>query len=134
MKRDISKVFVLCIVIALGFGASGATCLQNVQTTICNPPANVIAVAKAAAPVIEMAIIMLVPGTAAWLAAVDASVAVDSIQNGICIGVSQLNNLIAFLQSSTAQTAQAKLMVKKGPMRAVALHIGPLIQWKATVQ
>jgi predicted xylose isomerase-like sugar epimerase len=125
------KVLILCIVIALGFGASGATCLQN---TMCSPPADVMAVAKAAAPVIQMAIIMLVPGTAAYLAAVDAAAAVDYIQDGICLSITQLNALIAFLQSSDAKVANAKMMMKAGPARAKALNIQPLIDWKDAVK
>ena len=37
------KITILFLIIALAFGATGATCMQTVQTQACNPPAAVIA-------------------------------------------------------------------------------------------
>ena len=124
------RLLILCIVIALGFGVTGATCLQNVQTQVCSPPANVIAVAKAVAPIIQMAIIMAVPGSAAYLAAIDAAGIVDYVQSGLCISTTQLNNLIAFLKSDVFNAAEVKMMAKRGPAKAELINIQPLLDWR----
>ena len=124
------RLLILCIIVALGFGVTGATCLKNVQTQVCSPPANVIAVAKAVAPIIQMAIIMAVPGSAAYLAAIDAAGIVDYVQNGLCISTTQLNNLIAFLKSDVFKTAEVKMMAKRGPAKAELINIQPLLDWR----
>ena len=125
------RLLILCIIVAMGFAVTGATCLKNVQTQVCAPPANVIAIAKAVAPVIQMAIMIAVPGSAAYLAAVDAAGIVDYVQSGLCISTTQLNNLIAFLKSDVFKTAEVKMMAKRGTAKAELINIQPLIDWKA---
>jgi hypothetical protein len=128
------KIMVLCLVIALAFGASGATCLQNVQTNACNPPAAVIAILPAAISIITTALSVFVPGTAPYLAAVNSSAVANSIEVGICVSALQLNALIAFLQSQETKTVQTKMMMKAGPARAKALDISPLVAWSKTAK
>jgi len=126
------KIMVLCLIIAMAFGATGATCMQNIQTQACNPPAAVISMLPVAITIITMALSAFVPGTAAYLAAVNASAVANSIEVGVCVSVTQLNALIAFLQSSDVKSLQTKAMVKAGPMKARALNIQPLQDWAAT--
>ena len=125
------KLLVLCLIIAVGLGVSGATCMQNVQDTVCNPPASVIAVANAAAPLVAIAINMALPGSAAFINAVTVQGAITAIQGGACVSTTQLNALIAWLQGNDAKTLQAKAQVKAGPMKAAAfIDPAPLIVWR----
>jgi hypothetical protein len=124
---------ILLLIVALAFGATGATCMQQIQTQACNPPAAVISMLPVAITIITMALSTFVPGTAAYLAAVNASAVANSIEVGVCVGVTQLDALIAFLQSSDVKSIQTKAMVKAGPMRAQALNVQPLIDWQKTV-
>jgi hypothetical protein len=126
------RLLVLCIIVAMGFSVTGATCLKSVQSTVCAPPPNVMALAKQVAPIIQMVIMMAVPGSAAYVAAVDAAGIVDYIQNGLCISIKQLNNLIAFLQTDEVKLAQNRMMIKRGPAKAQALDIQPFIAWRAS--
>jgi len=125
------RLLILCIIVAMGFAVTGATCMKNVQTQVCSPPANVIAIAKAVAPIIQTVIMVALPGSAAYVAAVDAAGIVDYIQNGLCISTTQLNNLIAFLKSEVFKTAQVKMAAKRGVAKAELINIQPLLDWKA---
>ena len=125
------KIMILCLAVAIVFGAMGATCMQNVQSNVCNPPQSVIDIANAAAPLIAIAITMALPGSAAYVTAVTVQGAITAIQGGACVSITQLNALIAWLQSNDAKTLQAKAMVKAGPMKAVApINVQPLIDWR----
>lgn len=126
------KSLILCLIIGLAFSVTGATCMKSVQGVACNPPASVLVVAAAAAPIIAIAINMLIPGSEAWATAANAQGAITALQGGICISATQLNNLIAFLQSNVFKTAQAKAMAKrvildKGTIQVV--NVQPLIEW-----
>ena len=125
------KIMVLCMLVALAFGVTGATCTGQVQEMACNPPASVITVAQAAAPLVAVAINMAIPGSAAYVNAVTVQGAVDALLGGACVSLTQLNALIAWMQSDTAKTLQAKAMVKAGPAKATAA-INPqvLIDWR----
>jgi hypothetical protein len=124
------KIVILCLIVALAFGATGATCMQTAQDRVCNPPQNVIAVVNAAAPLVAIAINMAVPGSAAFVNAVSVQGAITAIQGGVCVSLGQLNNLIAWLQSDAVKELQAKAMLKAGPARAMALDPAPLIAWR----
>ena len=125
------KIMVLCCIIALALGVAGATCMQNVQETACNPPASVIAVAQAAAPLVAVAINMAIPGSVAYVTAVTVQGAVTAILGGACVSLTQLNALIAWLQSDTAKALQAKAMVKAGPAKASpVISSQALIDWR----
>ena len=129
------KVMVLCLIVALAFGATGATCMQTVQNDICNPPASVIAVAQAAAPLIATAINLAIPGSSAYVTAVTVQAVTTAILGGACVSVTQLNALIAWLQSSDAKALQVKAQVKAGPMKATAfIDVSPLIAWRDGVK
>jgi len=128
------RIAILCLIVAMGLGVTGATCLQNVQDRVCNPPQAVIDVANAAAPLVAMAIQIALPGSAAYVNAVSVQAAITAIQGGACVSVTQLNNLIAWLQSEQAQTLAAKAMVKAGPARAMAINVQPLISWRDGVR
>ena len=128
------KIIVLCLILSLAFGATGATCMQNVQTQACNPPAAVVSALPAAVSLIKIALSVFVPGTAAYLAAVDASAVATSIESGVCVSVTQLNNLIAFLQSKDVQTLQTKAMLKAGPMKAQVINVQPFVDWANAVK
>ena len=127
------KLAILILVISMALSFTGASCLTNIQQILCNPPANVVAVANAAAPVIAMIINLAVPGSAAWVNANNAAAIVSAIQSRVCIGITQLNTLIAFLESSMFKQAQTKAMVGK-KLVPVPLNIQPLRDWKATVK
>jgi hypothetical protein len=124
------KVLVLCLVIAVALGVSGATCMQQIQDRVCNPPASVIAVANAASPLVAIAINIALPGSAAYVTAVSVQGAITAIQGGVCVSVTQLNALIAWLQSDEIQALQTKQMLKAGPMQAVVISVQPLIDWR----
>ena len=127
------KIAILCLVVAVAFGAMGATCMRNVQEVICNPPQAVIDVANAAAPLVAIAITMALPGSAAYVNAVAVQGAITAIQGGACVSITQLNNLIAWLQSDEAQGLQVKAMLKAGPAKATApISVQPLIDWRSS--
>ena len=128
------KLIVLLAIVALAFSTTGATCLQNVQDKVCNPPADVIAVANAAAPLVAIAINIAVPGSTVYVNAVSVMAAVTAIQGGVCVSVTQLNALISWLQSDEAKTLQEKAMVKAGPAKTAALDPAPLIAWRDSVK
>jgi hypothetical protein len=114
---QMKKLIIMCMVIALAF--SGCAFLQKAETVLCTPPAQVVAVVQAAAPVVAMILNMAVPGSAVWVNAANAAATIRSIREGGCVGITQLNALIALLQSDTAKTVQAK----------APLNIQPLLDW-----
>jgi hypothetical protein len=124
------KIIVLLAIVALAFGTMGATCMQNTQTTVCNAPADVVAQIQAVMTLTETALATFVPGTAPYVAAVGAYATASAIQSGLCIGLTQLNALIAFLQDPKVAPLQAKAMIKAGPMRAVAINPQAFIDWR----
>ena len=71
--------------------------------------------------------------TAAFINAVTVQGAITAIQGGVCVSVTQLNNLIAWLQSEESKTIQAKAMVKAGPVKATVINVQPLIDWRDTL-
>jgi hypothetical protein len=128
------KLLTLLLILALAFSVTGATCMQNIQTKACDPPAAVLAALPAAITVIKIALSTFVPGTAEYLAAVDASAVASSLEVGVCVSVTQLNALIAFLQSDNAKVIETKAMVKAGPMRARAVNVAPFVAWAGTLK
>ena len=129
------KVIVLLAIVALGLGVTGATCMQNVQEAVCNPPQSVIDIANAAAPLVASVIVTLVPGSEAYVTAVTVQAAVTAIQGGACVTITQINTLIAWLQSDEAVSMQMKAMAKAGPANAKSLiSVQPLIDWRDGVK
>jgi hypothetical protein len=108
-------------------------CLKAAQDKICNPPAVVIDMAKLAAPIIKTAISLLVPGSAEYLAAIDSAAAIDSILNTGCVGITNLNKLVAFLQTDAFKNAQAVSAVAKMKMAGAMtspISVQPFIDWR----
>ena len=125
------RISILCLIIALGLSVTGATCMQTVQTQACNPPANVIAVANAVISLLLPELNILLPGSAAF----NAYVTAENISAGVCVGVTELNALIAYIQSSDAKALQNRAQVKAGPMLAKAfIDPQPLINWRDGVK
>lgn len=136
------KHFRFLLIVAIAFGllvapvgcASVKAFFTSAQEIACSPPANVIAVAKAAAPLVAIAINMLVPGTEAYINIVTVEQAVDAILGGACVSLTELNALITWLQSDMAKSIQTKTAVKAAPMKAIAA-IDPqaLIDWRNAI-
>jgi hypothetical protein len=124
----------LSILVVLAMLVGGCSFLQTAQDILCNPPQSVIAVANAAAPLVAIAINMAIPGSAVYVNAVTVQGAITAIQGGACVSLTQLNALITWLQSDEAKQVQAQVMLKAGPMRAVALDAAPLIAWRDSVK
>ena len=130
-ESSMKKLSILILIVGLAFTVSGVTCMLNLQKNICNPPPAVLAVANATAPLISIAISMALPGSAVYVNAVSVMAAVTAIQGGVCLSLTQLNNLIAWLQSDEAKSLQTKAMYKAGPMKAQAvIDPAPLIAWR----
>jgi len=129
------KIMVLCLVIALAFGATGATCKNfwiGAQDKVCNAPANVMAVIDGIITVAELGVATFVPGSAAYIAAIQSFGTATSIKDGLCVSLTQLNALIAYVQSQPA--LRKKAMAKVDPAKAVAINVQPLIDWGNSVK
>jgi hypothetical protein len=123
------KLMVVLTIVALMF--TGCSFLQTVQDTLCNPPQSVIDVATAASPLVAIAINIAVPGSAVYVNAVSVQAAITAIQGGACVSLTQLNALIAWLQSDEAKSLQVQAQVKAGPAKAKApINIQPLLNWR----
>ena len=116
------RLLILITIVGLTLSLTGATCLQNVQTKVCNPPADVMVVANMAVTLLETALAAFVPGSAAYVALLGPYATATAIQGGVCVSVTQLNNLIAYLQSPPA----TKMMAK----RKAVLNVQALIDWR----
>lgn len=115
-------------------GADGSksfmNCMRSAQTILCNPPADVVQAVNYVAPVIAMILNTAVPGTAAYINAVTAQQVVTALQAGACVTLTQLNQLIAYMQSDVFKTEVAKLA--KGPAMPTPVPVDPLIKWRNT--
>lgn len=109
---------------------SGCSFLQTTQDTFCNPPADVIAVANAAAPLVAVAISIAVPGSAVYVNAVSVMAAITAIQGGACVSLTQLNTLIAWIQSDEAKSIQTKALIKV----IAPISAQPLLDWRDSVK
>jgi len=119
------KILALCLMIALAFGAGGATCLQNIQGKVCNPTADSMNVANAVVAVLLPVLNSLVPGSAAF----NAYITAQNIQAGGCVTITELNNLIIFIQGINTQN---QLAAKKGvlKMAPALIPVQPLENWR----
>jgi hypothetical protein len=120
---------------------TAANCFEPVQDVFCNPPPLVVSVVTGAVSIIQFAVSFYAkdPTSKAFLAAVDAQAAAETLLRTGCIGATQLNNLIAWIQSSDAKQAEQLVaatempMAKKfkGQMVTVSpLNPVPLIDWR----
>lgn len=125
------KIAVLCLIVALAFGVTGATCMQNTQQAICNPPAAVITTANAVITFVRPKLNIWLPGSVAF----NSYITAENIASGICVGVTELDALIAWLQSDEVKSLQTKTMVKAGSVKVVApIDIQALIDWRDGVK
>ncbi len=117
------KALILIMAVALlSSGCAGFLKFsQQAQEKLCNPPEAVMTVIKGAAEVVKSILAIAVPGSQLYVSAVEAGQVVDAIQGGACVTVTQLNNLIAFLQSDAAQKAMAG--------QKVFVNVQPLQDW-----
>jgi hypothetical protein len=126
------RIIVLLLVVAMAVSGC-ATFWTKAEETICNPPAVVVDGAKLAAPIIKIAIGMLIEGSQEYLDAIDSAAAVDSILRTGCVAAGSLNKLIAFLQSSIFKSAEVAAQTKAmGKMKAApkAVSVQPFQDWR----
>ena len=137
------KLLVLVMVLALAsigcctFTAPDGTvsknffnCLKIAQDKVCNATPEVMSVANMAVELAKYAISIAVPGSKEYMDAVGAYATATGIQATGCAMLTDLNKMIAFLRSPAAQAAETKLMAVKGPMKATAINVQPLIDWR----
>jgi len=90
---------------------------------VCNPPESVRAIVQLA----EAAIL-----AGFGLPASDENMAtIYAIEAGVCVGVTQLNNLIAWIQNYNKSQAKMALKLKKG---AAFISVEPLVSWSKTAK
>ena len=121
-RKSLFKLAILAI-LCINLVTMGCAAVQKIS---CNPPDSVIAVANAVIAMLLPELNILVPGSGAF----DAYITAQNIAAGICISATQLENLITWLQSKESQVAQTRTMVKAGPMKAKAINIQPLLDWR----
>jgi hypothetical protein len=109
---------------------SFSNCLQTVQTIACNPPASVLSMLTGVIEITKLGIATFAPGSAEFVAAVQANAAANALLAGVCISIAQLNDLTKFVESAAAKSLSVKMMAKAGPMKAKALDAQPLIDWR----
>jgi hypothetical protein len=115
---------------------SFSNCLESMNELACNPPASVLVVAAAAAPIIAILINTLLPGSEEWATAANAQAAITAIQKGVCISTKQLAALIVFLESNVFKTAQGQMITRRVILKTGAIQVvdvKPLKDWQANV-
>lgn len=131
------KLAILILITSMALSFTGASCLNQAQDMACNPPANVIALANAAAPVIAMILNLAVPGSAAWINAANAAAYMTTLRRGACISMTQLNELINFLSSPQVKSAQVAMRAKviTGKAQVVpSLDVQALVDWRKSLE
>jgi hypothetical protein len=136
-KMVMAGVLVLALMLAGGcckkVGVDGTTtesfanCLsftQDVQKFVCNPPPEVQAIVNTAEPFIVAAVAIAVPGSLAYIQAVEALGGMTAIQAGVCATVTQINALIALMSGDQAKAFQTKAM-------RPTFNVAPLQAWLA---
>jgi len=121
----------LAVLMIVAMAMNGCAALQTAQDIACNPPQAVIDVANAAAPLVAVAVNIALPGSAAYVIAVTVQGAITAIQAGACVTLTQINAVIAWLQSDEAKALQTQAMAKAGPAKAQApISSQALIDWR----
>lgn len=129
------KFLVLVMVVGLMFTGCAAmqTAGQSVEGFVCDPPPDVVNLVNLGEPFLVTLLSTLVPGSAAYLQAVEALGGVSSIQGGACATVKSINALIALL--SGQDPAVKMLLAKKKAMPGVKamppFDTTPLSNWLA---
>lgn len=119
------KVLFILVLVLLCFGCKTFS-MDGAQDTACNPPPDVVAVANAVAPAVAMVLNTAVPGSALFISAANAQSYVSLIQKGACLSVTQVNELIKFIQGPEVMMARAK--IAKGG-KVAAIDVTPLKTW-----
>lgn len=88
---------------------SFSNCLDDVETVLCNPPQVVMDVAQLADPILQMLLKGLAPDSELYDKVVSSISVVSFIQQGLCVTVHQVNNLIAVLGTPEAKMAEVQL-------------------------
>lgn len=133
------KIFILCLIIAVGLGVAGLGCCAKQQTdgttkqefsvdciqdVICNADPNTVSAVDVFLSFVKPLIADAVPGSALLLAYATAT----NIKTYGCAGVKDLQALIEFIQG--INFAQAKASQVKGyKMVAGPIAVDPIIAW-----
>jgi len=113
---------------------SVSNCFKAAQDKACNPPAAVMTVINMAAPLLATFLNLAVPGSAVYINAANALELVKTVQNTGCIMLTDLNKLIAYLQSADfaqVQSTVAMAEMKKGYKAQAPIDAQPLVDWRA---
>jgi curli biogenesis system outer membrane secretion channel CsgG len=113
---------------------SFSNCFKTAQDKACNPPVAVMTVINAAAPLIASILNLAVPGSSVFISASNALQWVTTLQKTGCLALTDLNKLIAYLQSADFTQGQALVatsQMKKGLHAAAPIEVQPLVDWKA---
>ena len=132
------RILVLVIVLALLLGgcstfwSSANTATATVANRVCNAPASVVEICDFVINLLKPEVAVLVPGSAPFVALVTA----QGIKDTGCAVVTDINQMIAFVQSAnTLQDAQAKAAkgINITPLQVwaggKAINIAPLQEW-----
>lgn len=124
------KFLAMLMILALCFGAVGASCLNDVkpsvdtaQDRICNAPPEVVSVAEPVIALLKPLVGSLVPGSAAFTAFVTA----QGIKDTGCAAVTALNTMITYLEGVNTERALAYQGKKAAPL---GLDVGALKKWR----
>jgi hypothetical protein len=107
-----------------------ANCIATAQYKVCNADAGVIAAADMVLSLAKIVIAAAAPGSQPYMDAVNAYATATGIQATGCAILTDLNRMIVFIKSPEVKAAEAKLMVKKGPMRAQPVSPQVFVDWR----
>ena len=105
-------------------------CLIKAQEFICAPPEAAKEVVTAAIPLLVATLNTMIPGTSGFINVNSAAATAENIRQGLCVFVTDLNNLIGVLQTVSAQETQAKMLRTKALAKPIDVQV--LINWKVT--
>jgi hypothetical protein len=128
--REMEKVLILCIVIALGFGASGATCLNSVMSSgpvgfMCQPSPDQQATAAkmlAALDAAQAIASSFYPAAGIF----KASAVLTTIKNGGCFLLTELAEVFKVVDAANTATMQTQMKMLKGSVTMVVPEYAPL--------
>jgi hypothetical protein len=134
------KLISICVVVAMTmtFGCctleapdgtlsqSFSNCFKTAQDRVCNAPVSVLNLADLALTLLKGVAEAYVPGSAEYTVFITA----QNIKTTGCATLTNLNAMIDFFKSDKAAALETKMMLKAGPMKAVAIDVQPLIDWR----
>ena len=116
---------------------SFSNCLSSSQDMVCSPSPAVMATLAAAGPILTYLAAILAPGSELLVGILTSQATINSIQAGLCVTVTELNNLIKVLSSSEVALAQAQLTKQAFTMKKAApntVNVQPLVDWGKTAK